>query len=283
MRLDLKSSLASLFMLCLISGCATPRTEFSTFAQAGGSYAVAVDKLLVAAGTAQVDSTSWSMVAEKEDTGMDEKNYKERNKADLDRLQVIERLRRHTRLLGQYFGMLEALATSDAPQQTKGAIQGIIKGLQGLNLQLPQNVDALPAMGNIVVDLKIRQALQEELNNRKETIRKELFLQEQLLKNLRKQITFALESQKQKQEYTLVVEPLVNKIKLTNPEKWVATRHKVVYMSATVEELDQASQAATKLREAFEGLLSGEMTIGRLNALIYDIQALLSIAEAIKS
>jgi hypothetical protein len=158
-----------------------------------------------------------------------------------------------------------------------------MKGLQGLNLQLPQNVDALPAMGNIVVDLKIRQALQEELNNRKETIRKELFLQEQLLKNLRKQITFALESQKQKQEYTLVVEPLVNKIKLTNPEKWVATRHKVVYMSATVEELDQASQAATKLREAFEGLLSGEMTIGRLNALIYDIQALLSIAEAIKS
>jgi hypothetical protein len=283
MRLDLKSFLASLFMLCLVSGCATPRTEFSTFAQVGGSYAVAVDKLLVTAGTAQVNSTSWSMVAEKEDTGMDKENYRERNKADVDRLQVIERLRRHTRLLGQYFGMLEALATSDAPQRTKGALEGIMKGLQGLNLQLPQNVDALPAMGNIVVDLRIRQALQEELNNRKETIRKELFLQEQLLKNLRKQITFALESQQQKQEYTLVVEPLVNKIKFTNPEKWVATRHKIVYMSTTVEELDQASQTATKLREAFEGLLSGEMTIGRLNALIYDIQALLSIAEAIKS
>jgi len=275
--------LVSIFILFVISGCATPRTEFSTFAQTGGTYAVAVDKLLVAAGTAQVDSTSWSLIAEKEDTGMDEKIYYELSKTDVDRLQVISRLRKHAHLLGQYFGMLEALATSDAPQRTKDAIEGIVTGLKSLDLKLPQTTAALPAMGNVIVDLKIRHDLQEELKNRKETIREELYIQEQLLKDLKDQITHALNSQKQKMETTLVVNPIVKQKKLSDPEKWAATRRKIVYMSATVDELGQASQAATKLREAFEALLSGEVTIGRLNALIADIQALLSIAETIKS
>jgi hypothetical protein len=273
----------SVILLSVVTGCATPKTEFSTFAQAGGAYAVAVDKLLGAAGAAQVDSTSWSMVADKEDGTWNTANYKKLNEADLYRLQEIKRLSWHAQLLGQYFGMLESLATSDAPQQTKDAIGGVIKGLQILNLQLPQGVPALPAIGEAVVDLKIRQALQDELNARKEIIRAELYLQEKLLKVLSGDITHALKSQRQKQEETLILKPLSERGALTDPEKWVAARHKIVFANRAVDELSQASQVATKLRQAFESLLSGEVTVGRLNALITDIQALLLIAETIKS
>jgi hypothetical protein len=283
MSLQPRFLLYSILLACLLAGCVTPpRSEFSTFAQAGSGYAVAVDRLLLAAGTAQVDSSSWSMVAEKEDTGMDEASYNKVNQEDLARLHEIERLRLHAQLLGQYFGMLEALATSDSPQKTKDAIEGIIKDLKDLKLKPPQGAEALPVLGELAADLAIRKALYEELKKRKETIRAELFIQEQLVKELRNQITGALNRQKQMQEYTLVVKPIVGKEPLTSPEKWVSTRQKVVYMAVTVEELGKASQSATKLREAFEGLISGEVTIGRLNALISDIEGLLAIAKTIK-
>lgn len=271
-----------MFTGMVVTGCATPRTEFSTFAQAGGAYAVAVDKLLTAAGALQVDSTSWTIVAEKEDGTWDSGNYDILNRADTGRLQAIKRLSGHAQLLGQYFGMLESLATSNAPQQTKDAIGGVVKSLQGLNLQLPPGTPALPAIGELVVDLKIRKALQDELNARKETIRTELYLQEQLLKALSGDISHALRTRQQKQENTLVLAPLSGKT-LADPEKWVATRRKIVFAGGAVDELNQASEAATKLRRAFEGLLSGEVTVGRLNALVTDIQALLSVAETIKS
>lgn len=271
-------------VFALGAGCATPpRSEFSTFAQAGSGYATAVDQLLIAAGTAQVDATSWALVAEKTDTDMDYNTYKTRNEADLARLEQIGRLRLHAQLLSRYFGLLEALATSDAPQRTKTAIEGVITQVKSLNLQLPTSVSALPSIAQFAVDLKIRAALREELENRKETIRSELFLQEALLKELSGQITHALNLNKQIQESNLVVDPLVQKTSLANPEQWVSTRRRVVYMSVTLQEIDNASRVATKLREAFEGLLSGEVTIGRLNALITDIEALLAIAETIKS
>lgn len=282
MSLHRRFLICAIFIASVVAGCATPRSEFSTFAKAGGAYAVAVDRLLLAAGTAQVDSSSWSMVAGKEDTGMNEGSYSKINQADLDRLNQIERLRLHAQLLGQYFGMLEALATSDSPQKTKDAIEGIITSLQGLNMGLPQGVEALQALGELAADLAIRKALYEELKKRKETIRAELFIQEKLLKILKDQITHALKNLKQNQEYTLVKKPLFGTEPLTNPEKWVSTRQRVVYMTVTVEELSKASRAATKLREAFEGVISGEVTIGRLNALISDIEGLLAIAKAIK-
>jgi hypothetical protein len=284
MKFGWKFALFVGLILVLMVGCATPsRTEFSTFAQAGGGYATAVDKLLVAAGTAQVDSTSWSLVAEKVDTGMDETTYKKKNTEDLARLDEIGRLRQHAQLLGQYFGLLEALATSDAPQRTQNSIEGIMEAIRGLNLQLPTGMSALPPIGQLAADLKIRTALREELENRKETIRLELLIQEALLKKLSEQIKHALNLDKRVQEDTLVIDPLVEKKPLEKPEQWISTRQRIVYITSTIQEIGSASQAATKLREAFEGLLAGEITIGRLNALITDIEAMLAIAETIRS
>ena len=50
-----------------------------------------------------------------------------------------------------------------------------------------------------------------------------------------------------------------------------------------IAELEKASGAAKKFREVFEGIISGETTAGRIDALITDIEGLLAIAEAITS
>lgn len=268
----------------LMIGCATPpKSEFATFAQAGTGYAVAVDKLLSAAGTAQVDSTSWTLLIERRVTGMDDKTYSDKNRSDLSRLEQISRLRQHAQLLGQYFGLLEALASSDAPERTKASIEGIVSELNNLRQGMPPLVSALPQIGNVAVDFKIRVALREELDKRKDVIREHLTIQEQILQELNKQIKHALSLNKEAQEQILVIEPLLSKTSLKDSEEWVSTRRRVVYTSLTIDELGKASRTATKLREAFEGLISGEVTIGRLNALITDIESLLSVTETIKS
>lgn len=273
------------FTMCsaLMIGCTATRSEFTTFAQAGGGYATAVDRLLVAAGIAQVDSTSWALVVNKVDNTLDDTTYNKLNVEDLNRLKQINRLRRHAQLLGQYFGLLESLATSDAPQRTELAIEGVVNELNNLNLSLPPGASALPAFGALAVDWRIRAALRRELESRKDVIRSQLFLQEELLKVLGDQIVHALNKLKQDMENELVINPLEDDKPLKNPEQWVSTRRRIVYMVTTVQEINSASKAATKLRQAFEGLLSGEMTIGRLNSLITDIEGLLAIAETIRS
>ena len=282
MKVHWKSLVLITLIPALMLGCITSRSEFTTFAQAGGGYATAVDQLLVAAGTAQVDSTSWGLVAHKVDGTLNDNTYEVLDAEDSNRLKETNRLRRHAQLLGQYFGLLESLATSDAPGQTEEAIKGVVKELNNLNLQLPQGVSALPAFGALAVDLRIRVALRKELDKRKDVIRSEILIQEKLLKQLSAQITHALRRNKQNMENELVINPLNDNKPLKNPEQWVSTRRRVVYMETTIQEINNVSQAATKLRQAFEGLLSGEITIGRLNALITDIEGILSIAETIK-
>lgn len=281
----------------LLGGCGLlttpPKSEYVDFAQAGSGYADAVGKLLVAAGKAQVDATSWTLVANKKDTGpVTNATYEQKTKDDTERLAVIKRLRDHAWLLGNYFGHLEALATSDSPDRTKGAIQGVMKGISHLSKELnasyPDVFNALPQLASIAVDAKIRGALRDELDARKDVIRKELQIQEAVLTVLEGQISHALTLAKEIKEQDVVLAPLQipcaedNKpCPLEKPEEWVAKRHAVVYMATTVEEVNSARKAAKKMREAFEALLSGEETKGRINALIIDVESILAVTEAI--
>ena len=291
MKLTKRAMIIPAASLLLLSGCALttpPRSEYAAFAQAGSGYAEAVDKLLVAAGQAQVDSTSWRLVADKNDLGkVDNATYDKKTKDDTDRLAAIKSLREHAGLLGVYFGHLESLATSDAPDRTKDAIQGVVKGItdlsKGLNTLYPNVFNALPPLTNIVVDEKVRGALREELEKRKDVIRKELQIQEKLLTVLKYQISHALTLAKNIKEQELVFAPLNAPSPLGKPEEWVAKRHEVIYIAATVEELDSARYAANKMKEAFEALLSGEDTTGRINALINDIESIIAVADAINS
>lgn len=267
----------------ILTGCATAPTEYTAFAQAGAGYAAAVDKLLTSAGVAQVDSTSWTLIMEKATTGMNDEIYGEKDQADKARLKVISRLRIHARLLARYFGYLESLATSDAPEKTKIAIEGVVANLEKLPLSMPSSVSALPAFGKIAVSFRIKKALRQELDKRKDIIRNELKLQEELLKELTGDITHALALEKSAKEQQLVMDPITSEDPLKSEEKWVLTRREVVYMPITVEEMQLASGAARKMREAFEALLSGEDASGRINALITDVESILDVIDAINS
>lgn len=275
---------AALLLSFAAAGCNTPtRSEFSSFAQAGTSYAVAVDKLLVAAATAQVDYSSWALIHEKKTAAVNDKIYNTQNTADVNHVKKIGRLRQHAHLLGQYFGLLESLATSDSPERTQKAVGGVVAQLINLKKELSPAATALPEIGKAAADLKIRTALRDELISRHKIIREQLEIQEQLLEQLARKIEDAVGSSMKAQEETLVIKPIISHEEIKDPAKWVSNRRRILLTPMTIEELKSASRAAKELREAFEGLLSGEITTGRIGALITDIEGLLSIAETIKS
>nr|VFK48671.1 MAG: hypothetical protein BECKTC1821E_GA0114239_11244 [Candidatus Kentron sp. TC] len=275
----------------ILTGCVgAPTKEYTAFAQAGSQYAAAIDKTLTAAGVAQVDSTSWALVQAKSRNPrkvVSDEDYTGRTNVDKKRLEIISNLRAHAKLLGRYFGHLESLATSDEPEKTKTAIEGVVAGLDKLKSDgnLSAGTSALPAFGKLGVDLKIRSALKEELDARKDVIRRELELQEKLLQTLAEQISDALESTNRKQEKLLVKNRIMNPPKLEgkDAEKWVSTRRDIIYLPTMIGEISSASNAARKMREAFEALLSGEDAMGRINALIVDIESILDIVDAINS
>lgn len=284
MRLTIRMILTAQLTGIVLAGCAgAPKSEYTAFAQAGAGYAAAVDKLLTSAGIAQIDSTSWTLVTEKNSSGMDDRTYTAKTKVDRERLIEISRLRVHAKLLAKYFSYLESLATSEAPDKTKAAIEGVIANINKLGLALPSSKAALPAFGQLAVDLKIRAALREELEKRKDVIRKELQVQEELLQELTGDISHALKLEQDAKEQQLVIIPIMSNLPLKDAKGWVATRREVLYMPITVEEVASAGDAARKMREAFEGLLSGEDSIGHINALIIDVESIYNVIDALNS
>ena len=274
----------------ILTGCASaPKSEYTAFAQAGAKYAAAIDKTLIAAGVAQVDSTSWALVQDKEDGGVSDTNYTNSTKADKARLKQLSRLKAHAKLLARYFGHLESLATSDEPEKTKTAIEGVVAGLDKLKSDenLPAVTSALPAFGKLRVDLKIRSALKEELDARKDVIREELELQEKLLQELTGQISHAMKQQMNAKEQQLVMDPITGSSPLKNAGKWVSTRRDIIHLSAKLEkiheETDSATNAAREMRKAFDALLSGEDVMCRINDIIADIESILAVVDTIKS
>ncbi|MCI5166696.1 MAG: hypothetical protein D3903_11520 [Candidatus Electrothrix sp. GM3_4] len=274
----------------LLTGCAQPpKSEYAAFAQAGSGYATAVGKLLVVAGKVQVDSSSWIVVKNKDTFGVvSEKSYRGLTDQDKKRLKIIRNLQSHAVLLGKYFDHLNSLATSDAPERTKASIEGLIASMTKLAPQLnasyPDVFKALPQLTNIAVDIKIRGALREELNKRKDVIRRQLVIQDRLLTRLRADITTALNTEAGIKEDLFVIAPLLDKKTLEKPEAWVTKRHEVIYLlPVKVAELESASKAAGNMKEAFEILLSGKDALGRINALIKDIESILAVVDAVNS
>jgi hypothetical protein len=69
---------------------------------------------------------------------------------------------------------------------------------------------------------------------------------------------------------------------ISNPDAWITNRRSVLTMKLTAEQLGAASGAVKSLRQAFEDFVSGKLTLDRVDSLVTDLNALLTIAEALK-
>lgn len=288
MKLTKRAMILPAASLLLLSGCGllnTPqRSEYAAFAQAGAGYTEAVGKVLDAAGKAQVDATSWSIVDIKKKSGtMSEEEYKALTEVDKERIKILKELQGHAVLFGEYLSLLNKLAGSDSPGRIKAEIEGAFKGMAALSPHAALSSPVGPAVTEIFVDARIRKELKEELVNRKRVILKELELQNELLTTLERHILNDLNTVQKIRERQFVILPLAAEAPLAKPEEWVAKRRDIFFVAKEAENINAARQIVHNMSVTFEAITTDKDVVGSINALIIDIERIVAVADALNS
>ena len=188
-----KTLVIAAIVITFVSGCRTTK-EYEKFAEAGNNFVEATNTLLDTAGDITINTTSEKVLSDRIISGefkLNEERAKkniQRNtklsEEDKKRLELIKQLRKHNQFLQDYFAKLIELANSDSPERTKVAVESIAQNLQDSGNKLvklsPVNIDKLPSVTKIVLDARIRGALREELEKRKDTIYREITIQDYL-------------------------------------------------------------------------------------------------------
>ena len=271
-------------VVALGAGCCAPKEEYAAFALAGTKYTAAVGELLDAAGAAQVESTSWALVADnadKEPPQLTVEHYRKKAEADRKRLELVLRLQEHARLLGRYFALLGQLAASDAPEETSKALEEVAVRLTTVEKQI-QVPEVSAGLGRLAVDAGIHGALRRELESRQTVIRRELELQAVLLGHLQEQIEHAQQLRREIEESEVIIKPWQEKQPMSSPERWVARRTRLYTGATTAAMLGEARQASREMKEAFEALIAGKLTLARINAVIVQIDRLAEAAARLR-
>lgn len=311
-RIKIYRLIATVVVLAIWAmGCAST-SEFAKFAQAGSTYALAMDGLLVASGNMAIDANSERLLDYKNDLHVNYlkkadqlsqrqkeqklkemltelgNKYSEISSDDQKRLKLVGELRDHAALLKKYFDFLNRIATSDAPAQIQSKTSDVLKELFELGDKLRVS-DLLPArdkaelvlsaFSKVAVSFAIRGVLREELENNN-VIQRELATQEKLLKALSASLQHHLNVIRNQQELR-VKNLYVNPTPISNQEDWISKRRRLLTMPTTVTELETAGSAAGQVNQAYKDLVSGKITMARLNALIAEVEDILAVAIAL--
>lgn len=287
----LKTSIITLMGTSLVA-CGSPVSleEYQKFASAGQEYAAALDSLFVESGNYFVDSNSEILLrSDVQEPERDAISYSRITELDDEWLILIARIRQHTDLLKQYFLALENLATSNAPAEAKKATEQIFTELNSISNTIQKSSlisnetsSALSSVPEIILTQKIQGALREELEQRKETIYRELALQDLVLELLAIQLQKNLQIIRDSRDNRLTLPAYTAPTPISKPDSWIEQRRNIRTTTLSIEALNNAAQASEQFKEAFKLLLEDKFTIARANALLSDIEFLLTIVEDLK-
>ncbi|MEE8575417.1 MAG: hypothetical protein V3T30_08395 [Thermodesulfobacteriota bacterium] len=281
-----KSALISVLLLLLFitAGCTTTN-QYAKFAKLGTAYTSAMDSLLVTEANLSIDANSLRMITADSFSNYDIPKYQSYKDADLKNLTVTAKLREHNKALATYFGLLNKLAESNAPAEAQAAAKTVGDNLNAIGNQLRGNpIISSSSAGiaatviNLTTNFIIRGKLKKELTkDRVDMIRGELETQELVLKVISANVASYIKKTNQDRERILVTDPLTDTKDITDPDKWMEERRKLLNSQATVVEFTNASNAAKKLRKAYEGLISGKLSVEDIDMIITDIETIAGV------
>lgn len=269
------------------TGCRSS-AEYQRLAKAGNTYTTAMDKLLTTAGEIRIDTTSEQLLKDDRLKNQTFESYNELSKLDIERLEILENLRKHNRLLTRYFALIDELATSNAPERAQQEIGGIVDNLNDIGTQLRgsaliPNTSVIKSVGGLVISSQIRGALREELEKRKDIIDLEFKTQQVLLEALSNSIKQDVNLTRESRELRQAIRPLVEEQPISDADNWIAERRAILTMNTTVSELEDASKSAGKFRDLFKDFVEGKLNRQRFNTLLTDIESFVTIVEQLKN
>ena len=280
---------ASLVAVLSLMGCAARLNQFNTFAQAGINYVSASQTVLQAAGTAAVNTDSALLIRHRAD--LDETKRRaivmESDALLRQRLQVLQLISAHGKLLQAYFQALASLSDPKATDTVGTAAQGVYDAIAKISPDLKNakmggtTVSSfIPTATAPLVAAFKSHALDKELKARAGAIANEIALQEAAFDAIQSELKTDLQEQQNFNETDNInqyvgVPPL--------PSNWADERLALLSTPAAVASADSASKAAAQLRSAFTAVVEGRLDTAGFTSLMGDISNMLTIAGTIKT
>ena len=284
--------LLPVLLLAALTGCATAKVpQFQAFASAGTTYTQAVTGLITQVGNSAVDANSVKLLQSRALAPVALSDIQKQDQDMRDYLAQLDRIQLQTTLLGDYFQALADLATSSAPQSFATEVQSVATTLGSVTeevrgttiAQAPAVAAAAGSVGGLVVKEIQGKELQRELEARKETIARILQLQQTLLEVLGSQaeanarFTTALSYDQQ------VLTPfMAGQVTQATQNAWMTERYSLLSQPVLVTQVKTAAQAARDLQQAWNKLLSNDLTAADVQAITDELAPVLASLDALK-
>jgi len=276
-------------VLLAITGCATARlNRFNTFSQAGVAYVTASQTVIQNAGTAAVNADSALLVRSRPNLDQSQRTARvtASNRLLKQRLQVLQLISVHGKLLQAYFEALSSLSDAKATNSAGTAAQGVYDSLAKMSPALKNAKMGATSVSSfiptvtapVVATFKVH-ALNEELKVRSKDIADELALQEAAFSAIEAELKTDAQEQQNFSETDSINQFATEK---PLPAEWASQRLTLLSTPATVASADAASKAAAHLRSAFTALVENRLDSADLESLISDMSNLLTIAQSIQ-
>ena len=282
-------------LLAALTGCATAKIpQFEAVANAGTAYTQAVTGLITEVGEGAVNANSVKLLQNRALAPVSLSDFQQQDKDMRDYLAELNEIQAQTTLLGNYFQALADLATSSAPESFATEVQSVATSLIGVTqevrgtsvAQSTQTAEAQAAgsVGGLVVKEIQGKELERELNAHKDMIAQILKLQEDLLTVLSSQaeanaqFTTALTYNQQ------VVTPFMSgQVTTATQQSWMSERYSGLSQPVLVTQVNTAAQAAVALQQAWNKLLSNDLTVEDAEAITTELAPVLASLDALKA
>jgi hypothetical protein len=282
--------LLALPLIVALTSCATARlNRFNNLAQAGISYTTASQTVIQDAGNAAVNTDSALLVKYRPD--LTQAQRRERvvasNTLLKQRLQVLQLISAHGKLLQAYFEALATLSDPKAPNSVGTAAQGVYDSLAKMSPTLKNAKMGSTSVSSfiptvvapVVATFKVH-ALNEELKARSSAIANELALQQAAFSAIEAELNTDVQEQQNFRETDSI-----NQFASTTalPAEWASQRLILLSTPPAVASTDAASQAAAHLRSAFTAVVENRFDSAGFESLMSDISNILTITQNIQS
>lgn len=272
-----------------LSGCAARLNQFHTFAQAGITYVTASQGVIQAAGTASVNTDSALLIKYRPDLSESQRRARVTQSDGLlkQRLNVLQLISAHGRLLQAYFQALASLSDTKAPNSVGTAAQGLYDKLATLSPALKNAAiggtsvsNFIPKVTEPIVATFKAHALNEELHARSVAIANEVALEQAAFDAIDNELKTDAQEQQNLSETDNIAQyasssPL--------PVGWASQRLAILSPAPSVAAADAASKAAAQLRNAFVAVVENRLDNADFTALMSDISNMLTLAKSIQS
>lgn len=279
-------------LLAALTGCATARTaDFQAFATAGTTYTQAVTGLITEVGNTAVDANSVKLLQSRSLAQVSPADFQQQDQDMRSYLGELTRIQAQVTLLGDYFNALAALSTSSAPQSFDTEVQslattlvGVTQDVKGTTIaQASQIETAAGSVGGLVVKEVQGRELKKELEARKQTISEILQLHQALLATLSSQtaannrFTTALDYDQK------VIQPfMAGQVTQPQQQAWMTERLTVLSKPVLVDQVNTTAEAARDLQQAWNKLLSNDLTAAEIQTITAELAPVIASLEALK-